>query len=314
MLHVYALDPAILTNWNNCRNVLNLMGFRHGRAIAAYPTRKRWRDFVKTACRTSEGVGDLERKRILDKLEQSMSKIVWSKSWSDDSQDGMRLDQWLRNAIAIQDRARCFHAILSNQNPTAHADVIIDEDIDETHERLRLAREEPVLREPQALSQHVRTLVTNSRTLLLVDPHIDPAIGRWRPIIGACLELANQTVRDIPMKVELHTLATDRSASLSVFREAFFRYILPLVPQDLRSVHVYRWRRRLAGPHDFHGRYILTERGGYRLDKGLDEEYGTEQPVSLLDDNELKRLLNGYRKGDEQFFETDDDFALRSTA
>ena len=40
MLYVYAIEPDVLITWDKCRNTLNLMGFRHGRAIAAYPSPK----------------------------------------------------------------------------------------------------------------------------------------------------------------------------------------------------------------------------------------------------------------------------------
>ena len=32
MLYVYAIEPDVLITWDKCRNTLNLMGFRHGRA------------------------------------------------------------------------------------------------------------------------------------------------------------------------------------------------------------------------------------------------------------------------------------------
>ena len=41
MLYTYAIEPDVLVTWDKCRNTLNLMGFPHGRAIAAYPSRKK---------------------------------------------------------------------------------------------------------------------------------------------------------------------------------------------------------------------------------------------------------------------------------
>ena len=54
---------------------------------------------------------------------------------------------------------------------------------------------------------------------------------------------------------------------------------------------------------------VLTDRGGYRLDKGLDEERGVEQPIGLLDDKEWQRLREGYRDANP-FFEKADAFTL----
>ena len=62
-------------------------------------------------------------------------------------------------------------------------------------------------------------------------------------------------------------------------------------------------------PHDFHARYVLTDRGGYRLDKGLDEEHGVQQSVGLLDDQEWKRVREGYSDA-RPFFDKADAFKL----
>ena len=54
---------------------------------------------------------------------------------------------------------------------------------------------------------------------------------------------------------------------------------------------------------------MLTDRGGYRLDKGLDEEPGVEQAVGLLDDQEWNRVREGYSDA-KPFFDKDGGFTL----
>ena len=65
----------------------------------------------------------------------------------------------------------------------------------------------------------------------------------------------------------------------------------------------------------FHARYVLTDRGGYRLDKGLDEEPGVEQSVELLSNQTWKRLREGY-SDTNPLFDKDGEFTvtLRSPA
>ena len=58
MLYAYAIEPDTLTTWDKCRNTLNLMGFQHGRAIAAYPSKKKWKALVHAACRKNTELGD----------------------------------------------------------------------------------------------------------------------------------------------------------------------------------------------------------------------------------------------------------------
>ena len=188
---------------------------------------------------------------------------------------------------------------------------MLEEDVDESHEKFDVRREQQVLREPEALVMHVKTLVVNSREILLIDPHLDLSKDRWRPVVAACLELAAKSVRG-ELHAEIHTLHKlhkESKPSVEDFREQCLRHVPGMMTGKLTSVRVCRWRRRKNWPEDFHARYVLTDRGGYRLDKGLDEEAGVEQLVGLLDDRAWKRLRDGY--GDANpFFEKADAFTL----
>ena len=308
MLYTYAIEPDALANWDQCRLILGLMGFQHGRAIAAYPDRKRWRALVRAACRENSDLGDRNRARVFRKLDQSNAKLVRVNLEYDDALEPVA-ERWIRNAVDRQTAKSPFRAILASRNPTDHQDVVLDVDIDESHDRLIVAREQPVLREPAELVAHVATLVRNSRELLLIDRHFDPSSSRWQPIVRACIELAGQSVRDSP-SVTIHTLARNRTPTdVEDFRAVCVRQLPDMLSGRISSVRICCWRRREHAPHDFHARYLLTDRGGYRLDKGLDQERGVEQPVGLLNDEEWQRLRAGY-SGARPFFEKADAFTL----
>lgn len=308
MLFEFAVDPAVLTTWDKCRNTLNLMGFQHARAIAAYPSKKRWKKMVLEACRRA-GCADREFARILEKIRQADSKLVWSGRPFDDSVNPED-ERWIRNAAAQQETDDPFHAILAVRNPNGHADVVLEEEIDEAHPKLAVARETPVLREADPFAGHIRTLIRNSRELLLIDPHFDPSFYRWRSVVQACLTLAARGADGQPLDaVEIHAVDDDEKPSFVEYERRCRTHLPGMLPAGLRSIRVVRWRMRPAAPDDFHGRYVLTDRGGYRLDKGLDEEFGKEQPVGLLADAEWQRLWNGFR-GENQFFEKDGEFEV----
>ena len=77
----------------------------------------------------------------------------------------------------------------------------------------------------------------------------------------------------------------------------------------LTSVRVRRWCLRDNEPHDFHARYVLTDRGGYNLDKGprLRARRGTTGHASRPPG--MAATLQGY--GDANpFFEKVDTFTL----
>ena len=307
MLHAYAIEPDVLVTWDKCRNTLNLMGFQHGRAIAAYPSRKRWKAFVRAACRRNIDLGDHDRKRILRKLEQSNAKLVRSEAAYDDGLSPSE-ECWIRNAVARQGASPVFHAILSTRNPDGHPDVVLEEDVDESHSKFHVSRDVQVLREPGAIVAHIGTLVRNSRELLLIDPHFDPSEYRWRPVVKACIGLASHEVRD-GANVTIHTLDADRKPSLEEFRQRCLRHVAGMLAGKVAAIRVCRWRIRPDSSRDFHARYVLTDRGGYKLDKGLDEERGVEQLVSLLDHGAWQDLYDMYRDPG-RFFEKDGEFTV----
>jgi hypothetical protein len=310
MLYEFAIEPEVLASWNCCRNTLNLMGFRHARAIAAYPSRKLWKKMIFEACRRAK-CGDREFARIQEKIRQVDTKLVFSTRRYDHSAEP-ESERWVRNAVAQQgDTLTRFHAILATQNPTGSDDVVLEEDIDESHPRLAVRREWPVLRQPNEMAAHVRTLVRNSRRLLLVDPHFEPGTDRWWPVVKACLAEVLVDGRPIPgyMPPEIHALDTDEKWTFQEFAERSRKNLIAFIPAGLPRLRIVRWRILKGVPDDFHARYILTDRGGYKIDKGLDEEPGKAQPISLLDDDLWQRIWNGYQDA-TAVFEKDNEFFL----
>jgi hypothetical protein len=294
MLYEFAIEPVVLVGWDKCRNVLNLMGFQHGRVIAAYPSSRRWSALVLEACKRS-GCGEREFARITEKLRLSRSKFVHAARNYD---DGLmpEAERWLNNALLQLSSGIPFHALIAAANATGRADVVAEEDVDDSHPLLRVAREQPVLREANPVAAYVRVLVRSSNSLILIDPHFEPWLDRWWPVVKACLGEAADA--DKPFnRVEIHTLDTDYRWAAAEFERRCRRNAVAFLPRGFGPVRVVRWRKVPGGSDDFHDRYLLTDRGGYKFGKGLDEELGVTQPVGLLDDPEWERLWAIYRDG-----------------
>lgn len=310
MLHDYAIEPDLLASWDKCRLVLNLMGFQHGRAIAAYPTRKRWNKMVYEACKRA-GCRDREFARIREKILQTRRKLVWVGSPERyDESITPEEERWICNATDRQMNEDAFHAILATRNPVNHRDVVLEDDVDENHEKLLVSREVQVPRQGEALVSHIQELVLNSRDLLFIDPHFDPSKYRWRPVMTACLRMASDRIGDRPLNtIVIHALDDDSKPSFEEYEARCRENMSSMLCPGLPPVRVCRWRLRDTAPEDFHERYVLTDRGGYWLGKGLDEEWGRVQPVTLLDDLAWERLWSGYTS-ETPFFEKDGEFTL----
>jgi hypothetical protein len=245
--------------------------------------------WVGEACKRA-GCKDRELLRITEKLSSTVVKNKFLHSTrAYDETFTPEEERWIRNAVAHQGTPNAFHAIVTSQNAALRPDVIVEEDVDESHPMLDVPREVSVLREAAALAGHVRLMVRNSNSLILVDPHFEPWLDRWWAVIKACLNEAARAGRAY-QRLEIHVLETDTRWNFAEFERRCHRNAIAFVPSALKGVRVFRWRLKRGGPDDFHERYLLTDRGGYRLGKGLDEEVGVNQPVSLLDDQEWRRL------------------------
>jgi len=67
------------------------------------------------------------------------------------------------------------------------------------------------------------------------------------------------------------------------FEEYCNIHLKPLIPKDIK-IKLYRWDFDDGG-EGIHARYILTERGGMRIDWGLDSgREGQKTDVCLMDD------------------------------
>ncbi len=53
MLHEYALEPAILANWQCACRMAESFGFHHGRLIARLPEERQWGKLVAEAASPS---------------------------------------------------------------------------------------------------------------------------------------------------------------------------------------------------------------------------------------------------------------------
>lgn len=319
MLHPYAIEPdALAATWKDCRIVLDLMGFQHGRAIAAYPTRKRWKALIRAACKANADLPDRDRRRILRKLDQSNAKIV--RADAPDEYDDAVLpaeERWVRNAVARQTEAQAFHAILATRNPEGHRDVVLADDVEASHPKIKVSSSADVLRQPEALADHVGRLIRNSRNLLLIDPYFDPSTPRWRPLVQACIDLAGRTAEG-RANVTIHTRCKhlestepnqqEQEAEKQEFQRSCRRHLQ--ASGKVASIRVCRWLRTRDHAHDFHDRYLLTNRGGYNLGTGFDQRRGASQRVRLCDDQECEDVRERF-DDDDPAFEKADEFTVR---
>ena len=244
-------------------------------ADGIHPSKRAWRRAVKSEV-DKHDLPQRARKTLLERVKKAATeKTVISARVYDEERD------WFENAVA-QSSIDPFHAIVASEARSSEGNVVCVEDLVEAaqHELWVVPRDAYIEKTEARTSGHVRMLLMNSRQVLLVDSHFDPTKERYRRIMRGCLLVASRGHELV--KAEIHCVDRDDKGSAAYFKDACEKKLPPYIPRGLQ-VRVVRWREE-DGEQRFHARYLLTERGGYRFDYGLDEMPKVEHDVSLLDD------------------------------
>ena len=280
----FAVNPACVQSRTDLRDILNIFGFEHGAVISNFPNG--WhREIADKAASLQEP----ERSSFLNRLKQVKERVV---AHLRPSEPGIT---WMDQVATAQGK-RPFYAVLTDAN-TAYGRLFSDA-MDDPDLRKGL-REQKVPRRPEELIRSFLPLVLSSDRFTIVDPYLapDPYHGKF---VKTLLE-ARRTIGNNLLYIDLHiefdsNPAEQRDASVQC--ENDFR----AWGQDIGNnviFNVYWWEDRGIG--ELHPRYLLTDRGGVRLDRGarippeLDKQYHDTDICMLTDDfvREIERRYSG---------------------
>lgn len=268
MLYEFALDPCVLSNFYNVRYFLEKFGVQHGRLISRFP--KKWKRMVFESCKTC---GDIEQKRIEESLINADGKFISLNREYDSN------IPWLENSEK-QHTLKPFHAIISGSNPRDIAVVLIADELTETTTLWNVPREKVVPRRAADLAMNVQPLLQIATEVLFIDPHFDPTKYQYRNTLEYFVRV--MSTNNGITRIEYHLKVDAKKPERVYFQNACSKHIPNILPAGI-EVTFKRWRQ-LEGGETLHARYILTDKGGVRVEHGLDEgEDGEYTDVSLLD-------------------------------
>ncbi len=180
---------------------------------------------------------------------------------------------WIDNALQ-QHGEKPFRAIVAGVNPTEEGFVLLVEDVTPEADRWRVQTEVVVPRTSADLSACVRPLLHLSREVLFVDPHFAPDTSRYQESLEAFLAAACEGGRSYT-RLEYHTKirgkfedAAARTNLIDTFRRDCRNQLPRRVPNGI-PLRVVLWNEKPDGDK-MHARYVMSERGAIRIDKGLD--------------------------------------------
>ena len=169
-----------------------------------------------------------------------------------------------------------FHAIIAVENPDGHEFVLRAIDLDDEVPLFKISTDCRIRRNAESLASAMSLLLKTARTVLFVDPFYSPFNNKFQVTLRACLELVKTagTVRVCEIHHLDHSSCPTPDAILCN-SYSVFRNVIP----DGMKLNIYRWREREGG-EDFHGRYLLTDKGGIRIDAGFSAE-GSHQTTDM---------------------------------
>ena len=123
--------------------------------------------------------------------------------------------------------------------------------------------------------------------------------ARYQNTLRECLKILHAA--NPYATCEIHHLDLPRSPPTeAIERDARARFST-VIPRGM-SVSIYRWREKEGGA-DFHARYLLTDRGGMRVDAGLSAEGADQKTDIALMDFELAQQRRNELSRDAQIYE-----------
>lgn len=282
MLKEFAVEPKAVSRWESLRYFADRFGTSQGRLISQYP--KSWLRDVRDQCGEKT---PLEQKRFDTILEKLRSRLIKTGRAYVDSRS------WLENAIDAH-REEPFSAIIAvsanHQLPVLCADEITEETA-----LWKVELSGKCSRSASELAALTASLLKMSTQIRFIDQHFKCTARYCRPL-AEFLQHAFSGKK--PDAIEYHVNADDSADS---FRSGLERQQWFLKIPGNEHVTFRRWRC-IDGGENLHPRYILTNRGGVRIDYGLDEgDQGETTDWNLMTDEHREERFRQFDRNSACF-------------
>lgn len=277
MLYEYAVEPqAIGSDWHTFRYVIEKFGFDKGRLISRFPSH-----WLRDVYQATQGLPDMQKKRIEESLTQAKKNKVARFGRPYDPTLGC----WLDNALT-EHRRDPFHAIIATANPGGDGAVLCTDDLDEHNELMAVPHESAVQRDVDSLTTALKNLLRFGSRVVFVDPFMKPECQRQKRLFFRCLSI----VKDLnPNAVcEFHYRYHENKLNNTDLESMAADLFKDFIPEGM-FLKLFCWKE-WDGGEDFHARYLLTDKGGIRVDAGFDPVGDHQKTDMTLMDYPLSQM------------------------
>ena len=281
MHSIFAIEPEAINNWNDLRYVVEKFGFNKGLLIGQYP--KRWLALVYEACKKN-----VRNDSELKKIEEKLSLIKKDRLF----QLGLPYipPDWLQNMLSEEIIDHLDGVIVKGHanNPKHHQLDSVNETIFENH------RETKVKKQAQCLAKAATYLLFDTTQIILIDPYFRPK-EKCIKVLNEMLSISESGKNKID-KVSVFVAFSKDSRSHEDVKTSYQHILNQWVEKGI-EFNVSRLQDDALN-FDFHARYLLTDKGGLRYDRGFvepnDHEVKEQETDVICIENEMK--VNLYKQ------------------
>lgn len=279
---IFAIEPDAINNWQDLKYAMEKFGYSKGLLIARFP--KPWPRLVIEAC-DRRGVGDLERARIVEKLRQAQDDRLVRMGLPFDG------DDWIANAKqdGVRDRLSAILVRDKHDAERFHCFADVEESLFDNR------RDMQVKRSAQALAEAARYVLLSSDRIVLIDPYFE-AKPRCCKVLQAMIKLCRENGHQLA-EIVVYTAKDTQKRHANHDAAAYEKLLSNDLAQDIK-LRIFLLSAE-ALDHDFHARYLFSQRAGLRFDRGFVEPEDHAQrdhltDVACLDKSRVAELNSSY--------------------
>lgn len=259
MNELYAADPVACKTSSDLALLLKSFGPYAGRYLATYPSN--WISQIESQFDTAGEIEHARIKTLLRRAKENMALVAPNLPWHTEQ-------EWLTNASALltqtQNRSVFFNALIATQAkpPSIH----------DLHELdLPPTAEEPIFATATEYARITKLLLLYSPEIALIDPYLDPRSRNYAPVLKALFE---STAKGKCKKISLwaRESALIKTSSPAIERNDI-EYALRELARNANFKQGCVVEMFLVADErqqtKMHGRYLLSIKGGIRLDQGF---------------------------------------------
>jgi hypothetical protein len=282
----FALEPRAVADWTDFRYFYEKLGFSRGCLAVKVPSSLRspgWEMEVLNACSD-----ELDRRRI-----EEAFRVLGSRRLCDPPKlGGARPESWREyvNAVHLRRELAGVVTAAGPSDPAAKPPLVRRDEVTEAFFGSR--REWSVPYEAEVIAKVCRPLLRMSPKAMIIDPYFKPTHSNRLAVLGRLSRAAREEGCEELVILTAEKWLSDEGGS-PISTDKILEKLRSVVPADGIAVTLHGVELRSGSPDDLHHRFLLSEVGAIRFDKGF-EVTTRGNDIALVDDSYHAELLQRY--------------------